>query len=134
MQSKDQRTCRLNADSAVTYSDLNNEFHVTLVELSKSVVLRRAWLQLQAIPYAAPSATIIPETMNRLLDAAFAQHEAIVNAIKKGDGSRAETLAREHGNIALKNLEILLRHPQHGASLVTFNGQNAPDARLLLRR
>jgi GntR family transcriptional regulator, vanillate catabolism transcriptional regulator len=107
-------------DFVVAYSDLNNRFHALLMDLASSSVLHRAWLQLHAIPYAAPSAAIISEAMQEALKSALEHHRAIVDAIGNGDGTLAERLAREHARIALKNVDLVLRDPRQNASLITF--------------
>jgi GntR family transcriptional regulator of vanillate catabolism len=118
-------------DFVVAYSDMNSKFHALLMDLASSGVLCRAWSQLQAIPYAAPSAAIILEAMQEALKSALDHHRAIVDAIRNGDGALAERMAREHARIALKNVEIVLRDPRHNASLITFR---PPAAALDARR
>jgi GntR family transcriptional regulator, vanillate catabolism transcriptional regulator len=100
------------------YSDLNNTFHATLVELARSTMLQWTLARLQSVPFAAPSATIIPEGLNTYLDVALSQHEEIVDAIARKDADRAEAVAREHARLGRKNLEIALKKAMPGASLV----------------
>lgn len=114
-------------DAFARYLDLNASFHATLVDLAKSPMLRRTLDRVQALPFASPSATVfarlkLPQA-KELLALAEAQHNAIIAAIENREASRAESLAREHAGLALRNLEAAmsdkeaLRHVP-GASLI----------------
>jgi GntR family transcriptional regulator of vanillate catabolism len=111
-------TTEPNLQFLLRYSDLNNKFHAALVELSRSTMLQWTLARLQSVPFAAPSATIIPEGLETYLDLALGQHEEIVEAIGKQDVDRAEAVAREHARLGRKNLEIALKKAMPGASLV----------------
>jgi GntR family transcriptional regulator of vanillate catabolism len=92
-----------------TYGELNWQFHQLLSRLAGSVIIERELERVAKLPFASPSA-FIHEQPN---DAAFrlslvtaqAQHRAMVEAIAKREGFRAETVAREHARIARQNLE-----------------------------
>ena len=56
-----RQTTEPNLQFLLRYSDLNNKFHAALVELSLSTTLQWTLARLQSVPFAAPSATIIPE-------------------------------------------------------------------------
>jgi GntR family transcriptional regulator of vanillate catabolism len=91
------------------YGELNWQFHQLLARLAGSVIIERELERVAKLPFASPSA-FIHEQPN---DAAFrlslvtaqAQHRAMVEAIAKREGFRAETVAREHARIARQNLE-----------------------------
>jgi GntR family transcriptional regulator of vanillate catabolism len=100
------------------YSNLNDKFHASLVELARSTMLQWTLSRLQGVPFAAPSATIIPEGLATYLSLALEQHHQIVAAIAGRDAVRAEHIAREHATLGRKNLEIALRHAMPGTSLV----------------
>ena len=103
------------------YCDLNDKFHASLVELARSTMLRWTLGRLQGVPFAAPSATIIPEGLATFLGVALEQHHQIIDAIAERDPGRAETVAREHAKLGRKNLEIALRHAMPGTSLVKID-------------
>jgi len=84
-----------------------------------------------SLPFASPSATVfarlkLPEA-KELLAIAHEHHNAIIAAIENHQGSRAESLAREHAGLALRNLEAALADKDvltsvPGASLVRMPG------------
>lgn len=118
-------------DSFAHYLDLNESFHSTLVDLAKSAMLRKTVDRLLSIPFASPSATVfarlkLPKA-KELLTVAHDQHNAIIEALENRQGSRAESLAREHAGLALRNLEAVLAdkevlHSVPGASLIRMPG------------
>lgn len=118
-------------DSFATYLDLNESFHSTLVDLAKSAMLRKSVDRLLSLPFASPSATVfarlkLPKA-KELLTVAHDQHNALIEAIENRQGSRAESLAREHASLALRNLEATLADKEilnsvPGASLIRMPG------------
>lgn len=103
------------------YVELNARFHLALASLSGSEVLRREVERVTKLPFASPSAFLeqqakIPEFRSSLVGGQH-QHSMIVNAIEQREGTRAESLTREHARLARRNLEFvvtgdrkLLRH------------------------
>jgi len=118
-------------DSFARYLDLNESFHSALVDLAQSPMLRRTLDRVLSLPFASPSATVfarlkLPEA-KELLAIAHEHHNAIIAAIENHQGSRAESLAREHAGLALRNLEAALADKDvltsvPGASLVRMPG------------
>lgn len=112
-------------DSFVRYVDLNERFHALLLEAAGSPVLARTVAQIAALPFASPSAFVLaeaelPESREILLIAQYHHHE-LVSAIERGEGARAEALAREHARLARRNLGIVIANrdvlasvPGHG--------------------
>lgn len=100
------------------YCDLNTRFHTALMDSARCGILRQTWEQVQSIPFAAPSSTILPEAMHLILKSAVEQHHAVLEAISKRDGSRAETIARTHARLGFANLDFALRSPRPEAALV----------------
>ena len=111
----------------VRYFELNDAFHRGLWRLAKSPILERTMETVIALPFAAPSALLFsPSDARERRNAALVaidQHRSIVDAIEHQEGTRAESLAREHTRIARRNLmdalqnsELFRRMP--GASLV----------------
>ncbi len=118
-------------DSFARYLDLNESFHSTLVDLAKSPMLRRTLDRVLSLPFASPSATVfarlkLPQA-KELLTVAHEHHNAIIEALENRQGSRAESLAREHARLALRNLEAALSDKDvlnsvPGASLIRRPG------------
>ncbi len=108
------RRRKLTMEAFSRYIELNAKFHNALLDLSGSRMLRRAIEQACSLPFASPSAFlrrqfISPELQEIFLISAD-QHCAIVDAIAKREGMRAEILTREHARIARRNLEDALKH------------------------
>lgn len=100
---------KLGVDQFSTYVQLNEEFHAALVELADSPVLSRAIERIVALPFASPSAFVLaqaslPDAHATLL-IAQEQHRAILEAVTAGESARAESVAREHSNVAKRNLQ-----------------------------
>lgn len=111
----------------VTYVQVNDRFHREIWKLSRNSMLITNIEQVVRLPFAAPGALVFGDAelaeAKRTADLAQSQHQAIVEAIERREGARAEALAREHALIAWKNLEralnnrtLFVRIP--GASLV----------------
>jgi GntR family transcriptional regulator, vanillate catabolism transcriptional regulator len=112
-------------DSFARYVDRNERFHALLLEGAGSPVLARAVAQVVALPFASPSAFVLAEAelpeSREILLVAQEQHRALADAIERGDGARAEHVAREHARLARRNLEIVIANrdalrsiPGHG--------------------
>ncbi|WP_246717365.1 GntR family transcriptional regulator [Oricola nitratireducens] len=94
------------------YSDLNAQFHDGLAGLAGSDIIRREVDRATRLPFASPSA-FLPDkediaSFRRSLNFAQEQHKVIVEAIGAREGSRAESVAREHARTARRNLEYML--------------------------
>jgi GntR family transcriptional regulator, vanillate catabolism transcriptional regulator len=120
---------RSDVDSFWAYVECNRAFHALLLEAANSPVLERALERITALPFASPSALVqgqaeIPES-REILVIAQSHHRGLIEAIAKREAVRAESLAREHARVALRNLEIVLdnRHVLDripGASLINL--------------
>jgi GntR family transcriptional regulator of vanillate catabolism len=118
-------------DSFALYVDVNRRFHLRLLKLSNSTQLQRAWAGIVALPFASPSALVLTELelseSRQVVRLGHSQHVSLVEAIALRQGTRAESIAREHARISLANLEVVLRERQllqrmPGASLVSAAG------------
>jgi GntR family transcriptional regulator, vanillate catabolism transcriptional regulator len=118
-------------DTFARYLDLNESFHATVIDLAKSPMLRKTLDRLQSLPFVSPSATVFARlklpTAKELLTIASEHHNTIIEAIEKRQGSRAESLAREHACLPLRNLEAVLADKEvssyvPGAALVRLPG------------
>jgi GntR family transcriptional regulator of vanillate catabolism len=99
-------------ESFAAYMNLNEDFHSELVNLSASPMLRRTLAHLTALPFASPSAMVFARSRlpgaAELLAIGQEQHHAILEALEKRQGTRAEALAREHVQLSRRNLESVL--------------------------
>jgi len=116
-------------DAFVQYLDLNDAFHAELRRLARSPMLMRALDVVLLLPFAAPGALVFSqaESVHSARASIIAQehHRAIVEAIALREGTRAESLAREHARLARQNLARALgdRHLFNllpGSSLITL--------------
>ena len=121
-------------DSFVRYVSLNERFHRLLVELAGSAVLTRTLDGVIALPFASPSAALVAiqaelRESHEILIVSQSQHEALIDAIEGGEGTRAEGVAREHARMARLNLDVVMRHRQTldrvpGGALVRLPGED----------
>ena len=100
-------------DEFELYVELNEAFHNELFVLADSDVVRGAYERVLALPFAQPSfflpAQADTSQFEPTLAAGNAQHHEILDAIERGDGDEAERLARDHAQLAVKNLESVLQ-------------------------
>jgi GntR family transcriptional regulator of vanillate catabolism len=102
----------LNEDSFTQYLDLNEKFHSEVVRLGKSDMLLWTLERVLSLPFASPSALVFARS--KLPGSAEMhiigqqQHHAIVEAIENRQGTRAESVAREHARLSRRNLELAL--------------------------
>lgn len=103
---------RLTIDSFPEYMDLNEGFHSALLDLAKSAMLRRSLEQVRVLPFASPSAMVFPTSVlprsNEIMAIANEHHRALIEAIAARQGTRAESLGREHAFIARRALDLAL--------------------------
>jgi GntR family transcriptional regulator, vanillate catabolism transcriptional regulator len=107
---------RADYESFERYVDLNERFHARILEMAGSPVLERALEGITALPFASPSAfvmaqAVLPESRN-ILVIAHGHHLGLIDAIERNQGTRAESLGREHALLARTNLEVALDHPE----------------------
>ncbi len=98
------------------YVTQNAQFHAVLTRFPGSPLIEREVDRMGLLPLASPSAflsdqALIPD-FQVSLRYAQGQHRAILDAILRREGARAEALAREHARLALMNLDRLTTtHP-----------------------
>lgn len=99
-------------DTFARYMELNEGFHNELAMLAKSPMLARSLKHLTSLPFAHPSAMVFARSKlpraAELMTIGQEQHHAILEAIEKREGTRAEALAREHVRLSRRNLESVL--------------------------
>lgn len=123
---------RTDYESFVLYMDLNDEFHAKLLQLARSPMLERTLDGILSLPFASPSAFVLTEALlpesRTILVIAHSHHAALIEAIERRQGARAESIAREHARIAVRNLEIVIHHREMlaafpGSSLIALPTQ-----------
>jgi GntR family transcriptional regulator, vanillate catabolism transcriptional regulator len=118
---------RADFESFERYVELNGRFHAKMLALAHSPILERALDGILSLPFGGSSTFVmteaeLPESRVILL-IAYHHHRSLIEAVEGRQGARAESIAREHARLAMKNLEIVLRHGEvlkllPGASLI----------------
>ena len=103
-------------ESFMDYVELNELFHARLVECAQSPVIEHAIERAVSLPFASPSAFVLAqaglERSREILLVALNHHGALLDAIERRQGSRAEDVAREHARLASQNLDVALHDKQ----------------------
>ena len=108
-------------DTLPRYLELNDRFHDEIVRLARNETLRRTLERLLSMPLASRHALV--SLQNRFPEASEIfmvgrdQHLRIIETISKRQGSRAESIAREHAEITRRALEFAVAHA-HGLSVL----------------
>lgn len=105
-------TMPLTIDSYAAYATINDRFHAAIVEASGNSALQRAIALNDRLPFA-PASAMLPMQGTVALDRdwmlyAHRQHYMLVDAMKHGEGSRAQALAAEHTEVAKANMRLAL--------------------------
>lgn len=105
---------------AAAYEAMNTRFHAAIVEAAGNRALANALSLNDKVPFAAAGAVAFhdPSIMRRIFATAQQQHAAIVEALERGEGSRAEALMREHAFLPKKSLDLLALSGDGGAEAV----------------
>jgi GntR family transcriptional regulator, vanillate catabolism transcriptional regulator len=97
---------RLTARDVDRWSALNQRFHAGIVSAGGSRVIGDAIARNNHLPFAAADSIAIDKRAlpaeYRKLQLAQLQHRLIVEALRRGESARAETLMREHAYIGLR--------------------------------
>ena len=90
----------------------NALFHGTLLEAAALPALSKAHAFMSTMPMAAPVAIMFTNHNREMAKAhmasALSDHSHVLDAIKRGEGARAEYLMREHAQRARNNISIAL--------------------------
>jgi GntR family transcriptional regulator, vanillate catabolism transcriptional regulator len=93
------------------WSQLNEQFHATIVGSTQSAVIRDAIARNDHLPFASADSIVIDlhalEKEYEKLRLAHIQHELVFEAICKRESARAEMLMREHAYIGLRYGRLL---------------------------
>jgi GntR family transcriptional regulator of vanillate catabolism len=96
---------------AARYPPLNDAFHEEVAQLAKSPQLERALAGCFVPPLASRTAFCAPRSglqrAAEMLVVAQHQHRVLIEAIRRGHGTRAAEVAREHARLALLRPELL---------------------------
>lgn len=120
-------------DDYASYVEMNDRFHHLLVDGCGNVMLKRVLDSLAGQPFAACSA-MLPmqseiEEGHQYMQQAHRTHHSLVQAIERGQGSRAQALGEEHVEIARMNLEYALQSPDQVADIMPSIKLVSPAAR-----
>lgn len=102
------------ADDAIDrYAQLNDQFHEQLAKLAGNELIKREIERASQLPFAAPSAFSSNKDdfarFKTSLIVGQQHHHALVQAIERGEGARADALAREHAQLGRANIEAAYR-------------------------
>jgi GntR family transcriptional regulator, vanillate catabolism transcriptional regulator len=126
---------RADWESFEAYVGINERFHELFLAAAQSPMLERALAGVVSLPFASASAFVLAEAelpeSREILIVAHYQHRALVDAITRRQGSRAESIAREHARLASRNLEVVFEHrhvleAMPGAALITPDSDPVP--------
>jgi GntR family transcriptional regulator of vanillate catabolism len=122
-------------ESFSRYLDLNEAFHVAIMDLADNQMLRRALELVYKFPFTSPSSRVLlADTLpgsKKIHPIAEEHHRALIEAIEHREGARAESLGREHGRLTRRNLEGALTDPNFletfpGARLIKIRSADRP--------
>ena len=112
-----------------SYVELNAELHHTLWTLAGDTI-RWELERVARLPFGAPETFLGPQAdvfaaRHSLLGAQI-QHRALVDAIARREGARAESIAREHARLARQNLDYVLDEAPNLISALPILGLISP--------
>ena len=111
------------------YITLNESFHNLLGELAGSEVIGKELERVLGMPFASPSGFVVAQANSPhardMLMIAQDQHWQVLDAIERREGTRAESLMREHSRIAQRNLREAVNSQE---------GHRVPGVRLIRKR
>jgi GntR family transcriptional regulator, vanillate catabolism transcriptional regulator len=102
----------LNYENYAAYAVMNDRFHALVLEGSGNRALQRAVALNDKLPFA-PASAMLPMQGSLALDRdwmlyAHRQHHMLFDALKRGEGTRAQALAVEHTEVAQENMRLAL--------------------------
>ena len=109
------RPLALDDESFSRYVALNQKFHNLLSDMAGSTLIGRELGRVVGLPFASPSGFVLLQANSPhardMLVVAQDQHWQVLEAIEQREGSRAESIMREHSRFARRNLrEVLESH------------------------
>lgn len=102
----------LTLESYADYTAMNDRFHAAILAASGNRALQRAVALNNRLPFA-PASAMLPMQGTLALDRdwmlyAHRQHHMLFDALRRGEGARAQALASEHTEVAQENLRLAL--------------------------
>lgn len=92
------------------YHDINKRFHATIIAASGNPAIEPALARNEHLPFASPNAIRFDKhALDREFQRfAFAhqQHHTVVDAMRRGQGARAEALMREHAYVTIRYVDV----------------------------
>lgn len=103
---------RAGLENFAQFLDLNETFHLAIVELANNKVLQRMIEQVYKFPFTSPSSRVLgakalPEA-KEMIPIAQEHHRALIDAIEHREGARAEGIAREHARLTRRHIDAAL--------------------------
>ncbi|MDR1967350.1 MAG: GntR family transcriptional regulator [Burkholderiaceae bacterium] len=110
-------------DDYAAYVEMNDRFHRLIMDGCGNAALQRVMELIDSQPFASPSAMLPMQSSmqaegHQWMRHAHRTHHAIVQAIERGQGARAQALGEEHVEIARMNLDHALERPELAAELM----------------
>lgn len=109
-------------DDYATYVDMNDRFHLLIVQGCGNPTVARMLDTLAGQPFAAASAMLPMQSSmaegHQWMQVAHRTHHSLVQAIANRQGLRAQMLGEEHVQIARMNLDYALRQPDIAAQVM----------------
>lgn len=106
----------INEEDLARYHDINKRFHQIIVEASHNPAIVEALSRNEHLPFASISALAFDKNNlqqeYRRFNFAHMQHHAAFDAIQHGQGSRAESIMREHANATLGYAKIFCQREE----------------------
>ncbi|HEY7644393.1 MAG TPA: GntR family transcriptional regulator [Hyphomicrobiales bacterium] len=104
---------KITAEVFSGYVGLNARYHALIAEMADSSTIARQIERAVNLPFASPSAFVLAQAdlpeARLVLTIAQDHHRSILEAIEQRQGTRAESLMREHARLAHRNLQFALR-------------------------
>jgi GntR family transcriptional regulator, vanillate catabolism transcriptional regulator len=100
----------INEEDIAHYHDINKRFHATIISASGNPAIEPALARNEHLPFASPNAIRFDKNaLDREFQRfAFAhqQHHTVVDAMRRGQGARAEALMREHAYVTIRYVDV----------------------------
>jgi GntR family transcriptional regulator, vanillate catabolism transcriptional regulator len=127
---------KMGLDDYSAYVQMNDRFHSLIVSSCANLALQRVMDLLVGQPFASPSAMLPMQSSmaegHQSMKLAHHTHHALVQAIERGQGARAQALGEEHVEIAQMNLDHAMDRPVLAMDLMPgirlINGGPTPAA------
>jgi GntR family transcriptional regulator of vanillate catabolism len=112
----------LTVDDYARYANMNDRLHGLILQASGNRALQRAVALNDKLPFA-PASAMLPMQGTVAVDRswmlyAHRQHHMLVDALQRGEGSRAQALAEEHTQVAQMNLRQALERRSEAEQLI----------------